>query len=120
MAVRTGLDFGGSVGALIANTRGHGQRVITSVNEFAVLLADSLEAYAKQNAPWQDQTGDARKLLKALPLRSGHLTEVALFHGVYYGIYLELANAGKWGIVLRALEAHAPLWAAWCRRNGFR
>jgi hypothetical protein len=120
MAVRTGVNFNGTLARLIANTRGHERAVIGSVNEFAMALAESLEAYAKQNAPWSDVSGAARATLTAAVARNGHLTTVSLAHGVYYGIYLELKHAGRWGIVLRALEAHAPLWAAWCRRNGFR
>lgn len=55
--------------------------------------ANDAEMYMKNEAPWQDRTGKARKSLKAEyfeETQGNHLVVgVALQHGVSYGIFLE-------------------------------
>lgn len=68
-------------------------------------FAKRVENYAKQNAPWDDRTGDARDGLTA----KGHfrLTQytIELYHTVEYGIWLEIRWDGYYGIILPTIEA---------------
>ncbi len=69
------------------------------------MLAD----YAKANAPWQDQTGDARQGLHSEYRRdSDSSVTVSLAHGVDYGIFLERSNAGRFAILLPTMYALLP------------
>ena len=74
------------------------------VEETALLAADNLARQAememRQEAPWQDQTGEARRQLfgKAWQSPDGKVT-LTLGHGVEYGIYLEFKNGGRFAIV---------------------
>ena len=65
-------------------------------------LASDMEAYAKENASWQDRTGDARALLKgdALHDEANDISIAYLSHGVPYGIWLEIMNSGEFAIVM--------------------
>lgn len=67
-------------------------------------FAQRVEAYAKENAPWEDQTGDAREGLNA----SAHTTPIeyviTLAHGVEYGIWLEVRWGGRFAIIMPTLE----------------
>lgn len=74
------------------------QRV--TFNKIKKLLVDD----AKRNAPWTDRTGDARRTLHAkyetqIQSASIAIVDVFLIHGVDYGIFLELANSGRFAII---------------------
>jgi hypothetical protein len=91
--------------------------MIRRVDHLPNLLVDEVEAVlrrhldvvdeAKRDAPWTDQTGDARRELNGDVIRAaaGEVVTLYLQHGVYYGIYLETKHGGKWGIVMKVLEA---------------
>lgn len=75
------------------------------VSEATELFAPQTEASGKANAPWTDQTGNARQTLNAhafhVPL-SLHGIEFA--HGMPYGIWLEVRFEGKYAIILKTLK----------------
>ena len=61
-------------------------------------------AYAKTTAPWHDNTGAARAGLHADTSNEGSRWELVLAHAVSYGIWLEVANNGKYQIILPTLS----------------
>lgn len=66
-----------------------GQNVDEARQAACAQLAQQMEEYAKANAPWQDQSGDARAGLHAW-VEEGDLTStVHLAHSVDYGAALE-------------------------------
>ena len=84
----------------------------------AALSALAMEAEAKANAPWRDDTGAARTGLQGSSSASGNTITITLSHAMEYGQWLEL----KWpvdqpppdldGFDLEFLEAgrYAILW----------
>jgi hypothetical protein len=66
--------------------------------------AAEAEQRAKENAPWKDQTGDARKLLKGEVLDDKEALGIVLAHRVEYGKHLETANDGKYAILKPTIE----------------
>lgn len=65
------------------------------------------EKYAKDNAPWQDQTANARQTLHGWVDELSHDTvELYLSHGVDYGKNLEVIGAGKYAIIWPTIQAH--------------
>lgn len=54
---------------------------------------------AKQDAPWTDRTGDARRSIDYRNLSNKDRLAFYLVIGVYYGVYLEFANGGKYRIL---------------------
>lgn len=67
-----------------------------------------VEAYAKLNAPWTDQTGMARAGLTASVGVDGGEVVLTLAHSVDYGIWLELIQDGSYAIIMPTLEALGP------------
>lgn len=51
------------------------------------------------SAPWQDQTGNARRGLASVPDHPADGGAVHLVHGVSYGKYLELAHGSRLAII---------------------
>lgn len=62
--------------------------------------AAQLEAHAKEAAPWQDRTSHARQSLFGNVFERNQNIITRLGHGASYGVYLELANQGKYAILL--------------------
>lgn len=72
-------------------------------------IAAKMEAWAKQNVAWTDQTAHARLFLKStVKWTNTNTLMVALSHNVEYGVYLELCNEGKYAILEKAIQEFAP------------
>ena len=88
-------------------------------------LAGESEAYMKLNAPWQNITRNARNSLNSTVAvaQSPGRTRVSLrlAHGMDYGVWLELKNAGKFAIVrptaviyrAKVRKAWQRVWSTW-------
>lgn len=55
--------------------------------------------WLKQNAPWTDDTAAARTGLTAIALSGGNTHELIMAYSVYYGIWLEVANSGRYAVI---------------------
>jgi hypothetical protein len=62
------------------------------------------QAWARLNAPWHDNTGAARGGLFAFPSSKGGHHEIHVTHTPHYGIWLEIANSGKYQIILPTIR----------------
>ena len=103
---------------LAKNIEAYGDRVLVAIHAVAEYMAQRIEDYAKQNAVWVDRTGNARKLLRSeVDALANELVTIYLIQGVDYGKWLELANSGKYKIVMPALEAHYAETMAMLRRT---
>lgn len=88
-------------------------------------LAGEAEGYMKTNAPWNNITRNARNSLTGTVnvQSSPQKTRISLTlsHGMDYGVWLELKNAGKFAIVRptavlyrqRVREAWKRIWSTW-------
>ena len=84
------------------------RRVITGQFEYHTDVATK---WMKENAPWTDRTGNARSGLfttTAYGLKRDHW-ELIMAHSVYYGIYLEICNSGKYSVIKPAVNYIGPL-----------
>ncbi len=71
------------------------------------LYAPQIEGDMKEDAPWDDRTGNARQTLKCFwyQVEDGVLALVAK-QQMDYGVWLELKNGGRFAIVLPTLEQY--------------
>lgn len=69
----------------------------------------SITAQAKTNAPWTDDTGNARNGLNADVSVPAKYTYVLTLYGVVkYQIWLEVRFAGKYAIIMPTVKSYAP------------
>ena len=61
--------------------------------------ADRIRAQMKQEAPWADRTGAARRQLLAEVEQDDNKVALVFSHGVPYGKFLELSNGGRYAII---------------------
>ncbi len=88
----------------------YGDRVYVAVRAVADFIAQKMQGEARQNAPWTDRTGNARSGLFALTEEAAaHLVAIYLAHTMEYGAHLELANAGRYAIIMPTIEANLPV-----------
>lgn len=71
-------------------------------------FAREVEDYAKENAPWEDRTGEARSGLKAIGEQRLTTYSITLYHTADYGIWLEVRWDGKYAIIVPTLEVMGP------------
>lgn len=67
-----------------------------------------LEGQAKTKAPWTDRTGHARQGLHGGVFQEGPDLVLFLSHSVEYGIWLELAHAGRYAVLKPTMEVNYP------------
>lgn len=70
--------------------------------------ADEIQQYARDNAPWDDISGEARAGLTAEVVRELFVTYIVLYHTVDYGIWLEIRWDGRFAIIEPTLEKFGP------------
>jgi hypothetical protein len=94
--------------ALPAMTNEYIRLIHLAVLEIANRYAPEIETWMKQNAPWTDQSGNARQTLYTVVYEvSLQAVDIVLSHGVEYGIFLEVCNAGQYAIIGPALDVFA-------------
>lgn len=90
----------------------YGAQVLTAVTAVAQYIATQMQNAAQQNAPWTDRTGNARTGIFGTAERDAAQAIVTIYlsHGtvIDYGQYLELANGGRYAVIMRTIEGHLP------------
>ncbi len=88
----------------------YGERVLQTVAAIAQYVATEMQNDAKANATWTDRTGNARTGLFGTSEAdfARHVVTIYLSHSAAldYGAYLELANSGRYAVVMRTMQAH--------------
>lgn len=87
------------------NVARYAQELTAGVHTLARETAFAMEANAKVNAPWNDDTGAARAGLRGSVEVAGALTRIVLAQSVAYGRYLEFAHGGRFAILWPTVEA---------------
>lgn len=86
------------------------EKALQATKEAMRIVGPLLVESAQANAPWTDQTGDARAGLSQVTLLSDESVKVTLYHSVYYGIFLEICNGGKYRIIVPTIIEVGPVY----------
>lgn len=101
------LGLGAANDALLARNNQLHEGMTKAVDQ----LAQEIQQYMQENAPWTDETGNARAGLQTAVTwdDADHFTIFA-GHGkdIYYGVWLEVRWGGRYAIILPTLEVYAP------------
>lgn len=89
--------------------QGYGERLADVPYRVALYYEPLIQNAAKQDGPWVDRTGNARQALRARAVRLGRgKAAVYLYHGVDYGVHLELGYQGRYAVILPTLRGFYP------------
>lgn len=94
--------------AFPALTEAYAEAIHNAVVQMAERYAVEIEAWMKDNAPWQDRTGNARQTLFAEAIDFVDVVVILMSHGVEYSTFLELAHGGRYSILTPALDYFIP------------
>lgn len=84
-------------------------KLTTAVMMYAATKAPQLRSYMQANRPWTDRTGKAKATLNATVSKpQTNVVRITLSHGVYYGIWLELAHEKNYAILAPTLNTQGP------------
>jgi hypothetical protein len=101
--------------ALSELTEAYVSAIHRGVHRIAQAYAPDIEDWMKDpaHAIWKDRSGNARQTLYTEVRQVVEsMVELILSHGVEYGVYLELNNAGKYAVIDPAIDHWAPiLWS---------
>lgn len=81
-----------------------------TISGYMMSQAPRVQDYARANAPWTDQTGNARQGLFAKYSGKGDsfmkgVHQIDLYHTMPYGIWLEVRFAGRNAIIAPTVQA---------------
>lgn len=84
--------------------------IFTTGGRIMLRRAAEMEQWGKDNAPWRDVTGAARAGLSAeVETNPGTIGTIRFKHGVPHGLWLEIANGGRYAIVTKVIDHFAPV-----------
>ena len=89
---------------LRSNTRNFSHQLKRNLGAVLDYNAAYATGYLKENAPWNDNTGAARSGLMAIPHSEASVYEIFMAYSVTYGIWLEIANSGKYAVITPAMR----------------
>lgn len=110
----------------------YGERALIALQAVANYWGQSVQDQSRENAPWEDRTGNARGGLffavdgfglspltgEVTPDAEAQMSDVAvesgdadtliitLAHTVYYGKFLELSNGGRYAVIMSTIESN--------------
>lgn len=99
------------VSVIVKGTEQYGERLIIAVSALGDFFASKIQTHMRQSAPWEDRTGNARSGLFSITERAAKdVVTIWMSHGhtVEYGKWLELANAGRYAVIMPTLQQFMP------------
>jgi hypothetical protein len=132
--VNSGFQWIVSPQVIAKGLEDYGQRAMIAIQAVANYWGQSVQDEAREKAPWEDRTGnargglffavdgfglqtitgqvsaEARSEMSDVAMESGDKDTliVTLGHTVFYGKFLELSNGGRYGIIMSTIEANLP------------
>jgi len=97
------------LGNVLGNLNKWAQMKRTGLEGLGKVSAQNMQNYARTNKRWKDITGNARAGLNGGSFwQNPFMLMVFIAHSMEYGIYLELANDGKYDILQPTVNQFAP------------
>jgi hypothetical protein len=130
----SGFQWVVSPAVIAKGLQDYGQRALIALQAVANYWGQGVQDQARQDAPWEDRTSNARGGLFfavdgfGLQTITGEVTAearaemsdvtvesgsrdtliITLGHTVFYGKFLELSNGGKYAVIMSTIETNLP------------
>lgn len=90
--------------SLFRNLRDAPPKFDAAMAAFTEYWSGEVRNYARQNAPWTDQTTNARNGLMTDTEHANDTHAIVLYHRMPYGIWLEVRWSGAYAIILPTIQ----------------
>lgn len=130
----SGFQWVVSPGVIAQGLDDYGDKALVAIQAVANYWGQFVQDEARENATWEDRTGNARGGLffavdgfglspltgEVTPEAKAEMSDVELVsgdantliitlgHTVFYGKFLELSNGGRYAIIMTTLEGNLP------------
>ena len=104
----TGFHWRRPPSVISRGLKGWQARAEAALLALGVESAQRMQDHARRHAPWTDRTGNARSGLTGGAEREGKTVTIILAQTVFYGVYLELSNGGRYAIIMPTIEYELP------------
>jgi len=101
-----GIRWDVPVSVIADGTEEYKTKLVGAIVELCQTYGAIMQAAAQANARWTDQTSNARQGLTSDTVVEGYKITLVLFHKMTYGIWLELANEGRYAIIMETIESY--------------
>lgn len=101
---KVSMSWKGDTSHIVKNVTDLDDRIKTVIVGQFLYAEPEATAYMKEHAPWTDRTAAARNGLHTTHNFNNDLFELVMAHSVNYGIYLEVSNSGKYGIINKTVQ----------------
>jgi hypothetical protein len=99
--------------AFMGLTLAYEDAIVAAVYKVMDFFRPQIEADMRASATWTDRTGNARQSLWAALDWVGEALVIVIGHGMPYGFWLEVIQAGKFAIIAPTLDKWMPrIWSA--------
>lgn len=95
-----------SPGSMADRVASYAKKLLAAVYALATEWASRIESQMKSGARWKDQTGNARRGLFGRAMRLAVGAVIVCGGSVFYQIYLERKNAGRFAIIMSTMQAN--------------
>lgn len=107
LAVRGGISItSDDLGPALKQAEGKMYAALAATME---MNKSKVQSAARQNAPWTDQTSNARNGLFADTYQDGTSRGIVLYHTMEYGPWLELRWSGRYATINPTVRQMGPL-----------
>lgn len=96
------------MGKVLGNLDKFYQKKMVGVQGVGTIIASKAAAKSKAERPWTDRTHHAKQGLYGKVRREGTKFIIEHGHRVDYGVWLELANDGRYAILEKTLNELSP------------
>lgn len=79
-------------------------KITQRVHTAAKRAGQNAKDWMKANHPWKNQTGEAERKLRKRTIKERDRISMYLIQGAPHGIWLEVKNAGEYGVIPRAIS----------------
>lgn len=93
-----------SPGSMAGRVESYKKRLLSAVYALATEWASRLQAQMQSGARWTDRTGAARRGLFGRAMRLAVGAVIVCGGSVFYQIYLERKNAGRYAIIMPTMQ----------------
>jgi hypothetical protein len=86
----------------------YGFKMQQKVFKAAHLTGVEAAGQMKQERPWRDISGNARRGLRCQAVKEGSMVHLYFIHSVEYGVNLELGHAGRYAVIVPTMHKVIP------------
>ena len=93
---------------LAKNLLAHVANLESGAFDIIAAVGNEAQDFMKANHVWKNITGEAERKLTVITVQEGKKIVQYYVQGAPHGVFLELANSGRFAILAKTIQIHSP------------